>query len=154
MGRSFRSASATQSCSPRDQGIQLSRNIPELFQTQHRAIMTASRPPFGSPPCLLKALFTQELSSIASGSHSAPTPSLDDLNKIAADIKNTLLAEISDLRTDINAIASRVREVERTTGRHDSALCHVQLVTESHVIHLRELHSHLEDLKTGDIAAT
>lgn len=71
---------------------------------------------------------------------------LQDMQEIAADIKNTLSAVISDLRRDIQAINLRVEEVEHTAARHDASLCQVQQVTESHAIHLRELQQHLEDL--------
>lgn len=37
-------------------------------------------------------------------------------------------------------------EVEKTTAHHDASLCHVQHVTETHAIHLRELQRYLEDL--------
>lgn len=71
---------------------------------------------------------------------------LSDLHEIAADIKSTLLAAISDLRGDIQDISARVGVVEITAAHHDTSLCQVQQVTESHAIHLRELHRHLEDL--------
>lgn len=76
-------------------------------------------------------------------------PSLNDLHEIAANIKNTLLVVISDLREDIHDISARVGEMERTAAGHDASLCQVQQVTESHAIHMRELHHHLEDLDNG-----
>lgn len=73
-------------------------------------------------------------------------PSLSDLHEIVADIKNILSAAISDLNEELHAMNSRVGEVERTTACHDASLCQVQQLTESHSIHLQELHRHLEDL--------
>lgn len=65
---------------------------------------------------------------------------------MAADIKSTLLAAISDLRSDIQAMNMRVEDIEDTQAHHDVSLCRVQQVTESHAIHLRENNRHMEDL--------
>lgn len=78
--------------------------------------------------------------------HAASALSPTDIRTVAADIKNTLFAAISDLRSDIQAIVLRVEEVEETQARHDDALCQVQQVTESHAVHLREINHHMEDL--------
>lgn len=148
MGRTHQSASATHSCSPQEQGTQLSCcNIPELFRTQQRDAMSVSHASSRRSRLPSRSLLRSQEGQCpsASGTHTAPAPSLIDLQEIAADIKNTLSAAISDLRTNIHSIAARVGEVERT-ARHDASLCHVQQVTESHAIHLRELQCHLEDI--------
>lgn len=59
---------------------------------------------------------------------------LDDLQAVAADIKNTLSAAISDLRLDIQATATRLEEVEEMTARHDTAIQEVQQATTSRAL--------------------
>lgn len=76
----------------------------------------------------------------------ASTLSLADLWTVVADIKNTLSAAISDLQLDIQAIVLRVEEVEETQAFHDALLCHMQQVTETHAVHLRDINRHMEDL--------
>lgn len=78
--------------------------------------------------------------------HPTSAVSLADLHSVAMDIKNTLSAAISDICSDIQAIVLRVEKVKETQARHDASLCHVQQVTESHAIHLREINRHMEDL--------
>lgn len=80
------------------------------------------------------------------GQRHPPAVNLDDLRSIATDIRNTLMAAISDMRSDIQAMSHRVEEVGITQVCHDSALCQVQQLTESHAVYLREINSHREDL--------
>ncbi|XP_073459921.1 vomeronasal type-2 receptor 26-like [Aquarana catesbeiana] len=132
------SAPATRSCSSRDQGTQLSGYvIPDTTaasQASYKRSHSLSRSPIRPQDCI----------PTTSGTPAAPTQSLNDLQEVAADIKNILPAAILDLRADIRAISNRV--VEKMTACHDASLCHVQQVTKSHAIHLRELQHHLEDL--------
>lgn len=56
------------------------------------------------------------------------------------------MAAITDMRSDLQAMSLRVEEVEMTQMRHDSSLCHIQQVTKSHAVHLRDINRHMEDL--------
>lgn len=144
MERTSRSVSATGSSSPREQDMQLSRHIPDIFQTRPRGRTQASQAAFSreshspsrSPQCSRAGVEAQ----------SSPALNLDDVRNVASEIKSTLTAAISDLRSDIQAIALRVEEVEITQVRHDVSFCHVQQITESHAMHLREINGHMEDL--------
>lgn len=69
-----------------------------------------------------------------------------DLQLVALDIKNTLTAAISDLKTDLKAFASHLETVESAAMTHDTAKRQVQQVTDTHAQHLIEMHSHIEDL--------
>lgn len=46
----------------------------------------------------------------------------------------------------MQTIVLRVEEVEITQAHHDVSLCHVQQITESHKVHLREINRHMKDL--------
>lgn len=54
--------------------------------------------------------------------HLQQHPNLYDLRTVAADIKDTLSAAITDFRLDIHTIADRVQEVEKTSALHDTVL--------------------------------
>lgn len=63
------------------------------------------------------------------------------------DIKDTLSAAISDLRLDMQAMRSRLENVEETTDRHDTVIHEAQQTLDAHSSQLRDLHRHLEDLE-------
>lgn len=77
-------------------------------------------------------------------------PSLQDLHSVAQDIKNTLTAAltaaITDLKIDIQAIAGRVQEVEKTTTTHSTVLRRTCQALDTHTLQLRDMNRHLEDL--------
>lgn len=56
------------------------------------------------------------------------------------------MAAITDMRSDLQAISLRVEEVEVTQTRQESSICHVQQITESHAVHLKDINHHMEDL--------
>lgn len=74
-------------------------------------------------------------------------PSLNDLRAVAADIKDTLFAAITDLRHEIQAIAGRVQRIESTTAQHNTAIRKVHhYEVDTHTLQLRDLQRHVEDL--------
>lgn len=140
----FRSVSTTHS--------QLSGNIPETFRSQPTSKMHASYSPSSSEPRSLN-ISPQQQHTGARSPHGTEAEmrhshavSLADLRNVAADIKNTLMAAITDMRSDIQAMTMRVEEVEITQAHHETSLCQVQQLTESHAFHLREINRHMEDL--------
>lgn len=72
--------------------------------------------------------------------------SIQDLKTIAADIKDTLSAAISELRLDINELADRVHEVERVTAQQVIILRRTTRKVDTHTLQLRDLQRHMEDL--------
>lgn len=71
-------------------------------------------------------------------------PSLNHLRSVAADIKDSLTAAITELRIDIQAITGRVQAVEKTTALHSSAISKTHLTVDTR--QLRDMNRHLEDL--------
>lgn len=65
---------------------------------------------------------------------------------MAADIKDTLTAAIVDLRLDIHALADRVQDVEKVSAQHGTVLCRVTQKVDAHILQLRDLQRHVEDL--------
>lgn len=59
---------------------------------------------------------------------------------------STLLAAISELRLDINALADRVHAVERVTAQQDTVLHKTTRKVDTHTLQLRDLQWHMEDL--------
>lgn len=57
--------------------------------------------------------------------HRIQAPSLFDLGNVASDIKNTVMAAIADLRSDIQAVAHRITDVEQTSQTHAAAIRHL-----------------------------
>lgn len=55
-----------------------------------------------------------------------------DLQLVAMDIKNTLTAAISDLKTDIKAVASHLEMVESASMTHGNAIRQVQQANDTH----------------------
>lgn len=79
---------------------------------------------------------------------SPPQPhlSIQDLQTIAADIKDTLSSAISELRIDIHALADRVHEVEKVMERQDTVIRHATREIDAHTLQLRDMQHHMEDL--------
>ena len=72
---------------------------------------------------------------------------LDDLNLVAADIKTTLTAVITELSVEIRAVTARVQEVELHTAQQGAALRHVNSKVNANTLHLRELNRQVEELE-------
>lgn len=72
--------------------------------------------------------------------------SIQDLKTIAADIKDTLSASISELQLDIYALSDRVHETERVSAQQGVVLRRTTLKIDSHTLQLRDLQQHMEDL--------
>lgn len=70
--------------------------------------------------------------------------SFSDLQTVAEDIKSTLSAAISELRTNIQ-VPARLGEVEKVSSLHTEAIKKVQRTFDMHLSHLMEMHGHLED---------
>lgn len=62
------------------------------------------------------------------------------------DIKNSLFAAKSDLKTEIRAVATRLEHVETASTMHGAAIQQVLKVTSVHAQHLMDMHRHMEDL--------
>lgn len=110
-----RSSSAT--WSSQDSSTQLSCNIPVIFHTQHANPQAASQALDRSYSTTADA----PGASTAAGtftSHSSPPLCLAELQQVAMDIKSTLSAAISDLKTDIRTVASRLEHVEAAAMTH------------------------------------
>lgn len=73
--------------------------------------------------------------------------SLDDLHSVAADIKTTLTAVITELSMEIRAVTARVQEVELHTAQQGAALRHVNYKVNANTLHLRELNRQVEELE-------
>lgn len=113
MGTSSRSSSASRSRSLLDLTGRISKNIPEMFWTQAGNMA----PTQGSPPST--GLTTGASTPLSpDNGEIVLTPhqhsSLNDLRSVAAYIKDTLTAAITDLRIDIQSVAGRVPLMERT----------------------------------------
>lgn len=147
MGTSSRSSSASRSRSPRDLTGRISQNIPEMFRT-HSGNMALTR---GSPQTAgpeAGAISSSNTGAVILTPHSQP--SLQDLHSVAMDIKNSLTAAltaaITELKIDIQAIAGRVQEVEKTTTTHSTVIRRTCQVLDTHTLQLRDLNRHVEDL--------
>lgn len=74
-------------------------------------------------------------SASSAGAENLPSlqqPSLNDLCTIAADIKDTMSAVISDLCLDIQALTGRVHEVEKVTAQEGTAIDQVSHRVNTH----------------------
>lgn len=147
MGTFSRSSSASRSRSPRDLTGRISQNIPEMFRSQS-GNMAPTRGPPQSAGLTAGTDTSPDNGAVILTPHSHP--SLHDLHSVAADIKNTLTAAltaaITDLRIDIQSIAGRVQEVEKTTTTHSTVLRRTCQVLDTHTLQLRDLNRHIEDL--------
>lgn len=73
-------------------------------------------------------------------------PSLYNLRAVFANIKDTLAAVILDLRRDIQAMHTRMEELEDTADQHSTDIQCLRQTSDSQDKQLRELHKHMEDL--------
>lgn len=80
----------------------------------------------------------------------APLPSLldlqRDLQRVAQDIKHTMMSAISDLKADIHSMNDRIATVEENTRTQATAIRQVQKTYDARLPHLFELHRQVEDL--------
>lgn len=128
-----------------DPGTQLSKNIPELFRTQRQAALAASQAQTPSSPSVTLGSHTERaIPALDPGWEQLP--SLFDLERFAMDIKSTVTAAITDIKTDIQAVAHRIDNVEQTTQTHAAAIRQVQRTYDTQLSQLFELHRHVEDL--------
>lgn len=149
MGTSSPRNSENRSRSPRDLSGRLSQNIPELFRTQTANMMTASSPASATTQSTNGISLTPTGSPSPAAEGNPPSqqqPSLHDLHTIAAYIKHTLSAAITDLRHEIQSIAGRVHEVERTAEQQHTAIHRIHHTVAIHTLQLRDLQRHVEDL--------
>lgn len=124
MGTSSRGPSATRSRSPREFSSRIIQNIPEIFRTQRTNMAApAPTPSTTRSPEGITLTPTEQPSTPADNNPALnQQPSLNDLRAVAADIKDTLFATITDLRHEIQAIAGRVQRIESTTAQHNTAI--------------------------------
>lgn len=76
-------------------------------------------------------------------------PSLQDLRTIAADIKDTLSTAITDLRHEIQSIASRAQNMKYAAAHHRTEIRKIPHTVSTHTQQLRDLQRHVEDLDNG-----
>lgn len=134
-----RSCSGTRSQA--NTSTQLSWTIPALFQSTPR--------PHLRPTIAVRGAALPNTGTAGPDIHCSQPPqfrSLADLQLVAKDIKNTLSAAISDHKTDLRAVASRLEHVETEAQTHAEAIQHVQRATGVHAQHLIYMNCHLEDL--------
>lgn len=81
-----------------------------------------------------------------SGQTFKPTAVLPDLQRVASDITSTLSAAISDLKTDIQAVATHLSNVEQTAQLHSAAIRQVQRTYDTQLSYIFYLHHQVEDL--------
>lgn len=149
MGKGDRNNSATRSHSQRDKETQLSHNIPAIFRSQQQATQLSSQ---DSALTTRSATYSLDrdrdrYNLPAHTPAASQTPlCLGGMQSKALDIKNTLSANIADLRIDIQSVAIRQEGVEAATSRQESAIAQIQQVSDTHSLQLRKLHRHLEDL--------
>lgn len=148
MGTSSRTSSASRSRSPRDIHGPASQNIPEIFRTQRSNMAASSSAATPAQSLAGITLTPTELPPAIPAGTQPPIqqPSLNDLHTVAADIKNTLFAAITDLRHEIQAITGRVLEVERTAAQQHTTIRKVNHTVDTHTLQLRDLQRHVEDL--------
>lgn len=125
---------------------QLSRQIPTPFRSQALDCRATSVAPHSPTPSSSDGGL--DLDQLEDPHQAIPTlvslvsqmPFMTDLHTIAADIKTTLSAAITDLKTSLEQVADRLHAVEETSARHDSV---IKRLRRSMVLH----HSHLLDLR-------
>lgn len=69
-----------------------------------------------------------------------------DMTEIAADIKNSLSAAITDLKTDLLRLTEQMAVNERAGTRRERALIRLDDITASHSQHMIEMNRQIEDL--------
>lgn len=72
--------------------------------------------------------------------------SIRDLLSVAEDIKATLEMAFTDLRGNIQSMAMRMDDIERTTLHNETAIHQLQASSQLHNVQLRDLHRYMEDL--------
>lgn len=126
MGKPDCETSATPSHSPRDTGTQLSRYIPEIFRSRSSKVTPSTQASSASRAASRSPSKTAHTPRLEPSTPAAESLSLDDLKAITADIKDTLSAAISDVCLGMQAMTSRLEDVEETTDRHDTAIDEAQ----------------------------
>lgn len=91
----------SRSCSPRDTESQLGRNIPEIFRTQLRKATALTQASTGTCSSSLSPS-NRRSTQCNAGSPATHPLNTTDLKSVAADIKDTLAAAITDLSRDIH----------------------------------------------------
>lgn len=148
MGTSSRGTSQSRSRSPRETAGRTSQTIPEIFRTQ-RSNMASSPPASASSRNQDGIVLTPTEHSHPPQESSLPAhrqPSLQDLQAVAADIKDTLFSAISDLRHELQAITGRIQRVEDKTAQQQTAVKIIHHTVDRHTMQLRDLQRHVEDL--------
>lgn len=122
---------------PKASGTQQNLNIPVLFRSQAPGIYAPSQ------ASSLGSLGNESEAALGQGNPAyvlppplIQPPSLLDLQKVASDIKSTLTAEITDLKVDIQAVTTRIDNVEHMAQLHSDA----------QLSHFLDIQRHIEDL--------
>lgn len=140
MGRSNRSTSTPRTM--KETGTQLSNNIPEMFHIRPAGQHVETQASSPDYPGSTKGLIMED--------PAVPNPSLlylqRDLQNIALYIKHTLMAAISDLKTDIQNTNHPLTEMEETSQLQAVAIRQVQKTHDLQLPHMFNLHSQVEDL--------
>lgn len=148
MGTSSRGPSQSRSRSPRGTTSNNSHTIPEIFRTQ-RTTMASSPPASNTSQSHTEITLTPTDISNTPLPQPLPShwqPSLQDLQTVAADIKDTLFSAITDLRHELQAITGRIQRVEDDAVRQSSHVKKIQHNVDHHTMQLRDLQRHVEDL--------
>lgn len=133
MGTASRTNSTSRSRSPWEQRVTSSQNIPERSRSQRNAMATPRRDASHSSHTAashysqssqashsshttasqhqITDLMSQPSQGNEEGAQGRQTLCIQDLRAIAADIKDTLSAAISELRVDILSLTDRVQQV-------------------------------------------
>lgn len=108
-----------------------------------------------SPPASSSSLSHSEITltptDVSNALHPQPLPShrqpsLQDLQTVATDIKDTLFSAITDLRHELQAITGRIQKVEDDAVRQTSQVKTIHHKVDCHTLQLRDLQRHVEDL--------
>lgn len=144
-------SSTLTTCFQMDPGTQLSRTIPAAFHTQQSGSQASSQ---ASDQHVASHAVSSDSTGVrgVGASHTQPSPllSLADLQLVALDIKSTLSAAITDLKSDMRAMASHLEHIESAALTHSAAIQQVQRVISVHAQHLIDMNRHLEDLDNRD----
>lgn len=152
MGTASRNTSASRSRSPREQSDTTGQNIPEMFRSG-RGNMASSRSGNSHTASLSQRNSPQPVipPTIPSTrndpeTHSPPQLNIHDLRAIAADIKDTLSAAISELRLEIHSLNDRVLAAENMADRQETQIRKTTHQVDTHTLQMRDMQRHLEDL--------
>lgn len=144
MGKPDRYSSAIHLQSLWDTSTKLNSNIPEIFRSQSREAASSAHAAWSSRAVSRSPTRSPSTQPSESQTLAAKTISLEDLRAVARDIKETISAAISDLHLDMQAVATRLEEVEEITDCHDTTIHKVQQTLDAHTVQLRDLHRHLD----------